>query len=164
MFSSHDATRETLEATKQEQERWLQEGVVDEKGRTVLTILYLAVLGLCFVVPIFYYFRLHCEERRLRQLREIEIAAIRQTLEESENENREEARAARRKYREERRAQIIQLFSPVRMFLKKEKNNTSMFWRILRIPGFFSVDLFGTCFFTHLTCLAHVFTILRPSP
>jgi hypothetical protein len=36
-------------------------------------------------------------------------------LEQSENIHREESRAARRKYREERRARIVQLFAPVRM-------------------------------------------------
>ena len=86
-----------------------------QRGRTVLTVLYLCVLGLCFVVPVFYYFRMHCEERNNRRMREIEIAGITQALEQSENHHREESRAARRKYREERRARIIQLFSTVRM-------------------------------------------------
>ena len=94
------------------------------RGRTVLTVLYLCVLGLCFVVPVFYYFRMHCEERNARRIREIEIAGITQALEQSENQHREESRAARRKYREERRARIIQLFASVRMVrgktIKKE--------------------------------------------
>ena len=85
------------------------------RGRTVLTVLYLCVLGLCFVVPVFYYFRMHCEERTARRMRELEIAGITAALSESENLHREESRAVRRKYREERRARILQLFAPVRM-------------------------------------------------
>ena len=85
------------------------------RGRTVLTVLYLCVLGLCFVVPVFYYFRMHCEERTARRMRELEIAGITAALTESENLHREESRAVRRKYREERRARILQLFAPVRM-------------------------------------------------
>jgi hypothetical protein len=87
----------------------------NHRGRTVLTVLYLCVLGLCFVVPVFYYFRMHCEERNARRMRETEIAGITEALEQSENVHREESRAARRKYREERRARIIQLFATVRM-------------------------------------------------
>ena len=79
-----------------------------------MTILYLCVLGLCFVVPVFYYFRMHCEERHARRMRELEMAGMREALEQSE-QNREESRAVRRKYREERRARIVQLFDPVRL-------------------------------------------------
>ena len=89
------------------------------RGRTVLTVLYLCVLGLCFVVPVFYYVRMHCDERQARRLRELEIAGIAQALEQSEHIHREESRAARRKYREERRARILQLFAPVRMVRTK---------------------------------------------
>ena len=81
------------------------------QGRTVLTILYLCVLGLCFVVPVFYYFRLHCFEEHARREMELDFAAA---LEHSE-QNRDEARAARRKYIDERRARILQLMGPVRM-------------------------------------------------
>jgi hypothetical protein len=87
----------------------------NEQGRTALTVLYMAVLGLCFIVPVFYYFRMHCEHRQARRLRELEIAALIETLQQSEDFNREETRAARRKYRDEQRARIIQLFSPVRL-------------------------------------------------
>ena len=92
--------------------RRLQDDVT--RSRTVLTILYLCVLGLCFVVPVFYYFRMHCEERHARRMRELEMAGMREALEQSE-QNREESRAVRRKYREERRARIVQLFDPVRI-------------------------------------------------
>jgi hypothetical protein len=92
--------------------RLLQE---NNRGRTVLTVLYLVVLGMCFVVPVFYYVRMHCEERYARRLRELELAGITQALEQSQNIHREESRAARRKFREERRARIIQLFTPVKM-------------------------------------------------
>jgi len=91
----------------------------ENSGRIILTILYLCVLGLCFVVPVFYYCRMHHEERSARRMREMELAGITEALEHSET-NREETRAARRKYREERRARIIQLFAPVRMILKEE--------------------------------------------
>jgi hypothetical protein len=87
---------------------------IHHKGRAVLTILYLCVLSLCFLVPFFFYVRMHCDDRRNRQLRELEIATITQSLTESHSAQREEARATRRKYREERRARILQLFGPVR--------------------------------------------------
>lgn len=86
------------------------------RGRTVLTILYLCVLGLCFVVPVFYYFRLHCFEENARRELELDFTTA---LEQSEM-HREESRAARRKYIEERRARIVQLLGPVRMILKEE--------------------------------------------
>jgi len=97
------------------------------RGRTVLTILYLCVLGLCFVVPVFYYFRLHCFEESARRELELDFTAA---LQESE-QHREEHRAARRKYLEERRARIVQLFGPVRMvrttlFIVKKKKGVKM--------------------------------------
>jgi hypothetical protein len=92
-------------------ERFLQE---ENRGRTVLTVLYLCVLGLCFVIPVFYYFRMHCDERGARRMRELELVSISQAMEHSE-QNRVETREARRKYREERRARILQLFAPVRL-------------------------------------------------
>ena len=84
-------------------------------GRTILTALYLCMLGVCFLVPIFFYFRMHCDDRRNRNLRDLEIAGMTQAMNESQAQQREESRAARKKYREERRARIIQLFTPVRM-------------------------------------------------
>lgn len=93
--------------------RLLQE--TSHKGRMILTILYLCILGLCFVVPIFYYFRMHCEERYARRIRELEVEGMRQAMEESEDMHRAESRAARRKYRAERKARIIQLFVPVKL-------------------------------------------------
>mmetsp|Transcript_9365 Transcript_9365/g.15682 ORF Transcript_9365/g.15682 Transcript_9365/m.15682 type:complete len:354 (-) Transcript_9365:104-1165(-) len=94
--------------------RLLQE---ESRGRTVLTILYLIVLGLCFIVPIFYYFRMHCEDRQARRMREMELAGVEASLREQQQTSREETRAARRKYREEKRARLLQLFAPVRMTL-----------------------------------------------
>eukprot|EP00538_Stauroneis_constricta_P011336 CAMPEP_0119547676 /NCGR_PEP_ID=MMETSP1352-20130426/1739_1 /TAXON_ID=265584 /ORGANISM="Stauroneis constricta, Strain CCMP1120" /LENGTH=636 /DNA_ID=CAMNT_0007592663 /DNA_START=355 /DNA_END=2265 /DNA_ORIENTATION=+ len=94
--------------------------------RMLLTVLYLTVLGLCFIIPIFYYIKLHCEERRSRMLREIEFQRITAAIQESSlnqganSSLQQENRAARRKYREERRARIIQLFTPVRMILREE--------------------------------------------
>lgn len=97
-------------------ERLLQAGVQsDSRGRAILTILYLVVLGLCFVVPIFYYFRMHMEDRRLRRLRDMQLQSVIAGLQDSSPEVREEMRAARRKYREEKRARILQLFEPVHL-------------------------------------------------
>ena len=87
------------------------------QGRTVLTILYLCVLALCFVVPVFYYIRLRCFEATARRELEIDVT---NALEQSSTQQREELRASRRKYIEERRARILQLFGPVRMILKEE--------------------------------------------
>mmetsp|Transcript_1874 Transcript_1874/g.4491 ORF Transcript_1874/g.4491 Transcript_1874/m.4491 type:complete len:358 (+) Transcript_1874:75-1148(+) len=89
-------------------------------GRTILTALYLCMLGVCFVVPIFFYFRMHCDDRHNRHLRDLEITVMTQVMNESQDIHREESRAARKKYREERKARIIQLFTPVRMTLKEE--------------------------------------------
>eukprot|EP00536_Pseudo-nitzschia_multiseries_P011163 jgi/Psemu1/326344/estExt_fgenesh1_pg.C_3660003 len=89
-------------------------------GRTILTALYLCMLGVCFVIPVFFYIRMHCEDRQNRHLRDLEIAGMAQAMNESQNFHREESRAARRKYQEERRARIIQLFVPVRMILTEE--------------------------------------------
>jgi hypothetical protein len=111
---------------------------VDNHGRTVLTFLYLCILGLCFLTPILYYCRLYFDERNARRMRQLEISALTTALEQSHggiagghplhhhphlhhhlhnhnNSNREEVRAVRRKYVEERRARILQLFEPVRM-------------------------------------------------
>jgi len=91
-----------------------------QTGRMILTALYLCMLGVCFLVPIFFYFRMHCDERRNRHLRDLEIAGMTQAMNESQIQQREESRAARRKYREQRRARIIQLFTPVRMILTED--------------------------------------------
>ena len=58
---------------------------------------------------------MHCDDRRNQNLRDLEIAGMTQAMNESQAQQREESRAARKKYREERRARIIQLFTPVRM-------------------------------------------------
>lgn len=89
-------------------------------GRTILTALYLCMLGVCFVVPIYFYTRMHCDDRAQQRLRDLEITHITQAMNQSQDLHREESRAVRRKYREERRARIIQLFTPVRMILKEE--------------------------------------------
>ena len=93
------------------------------RGRTILTILYLCVLSLCFITPIFYYCRLQCEDRQNRRLRDLEIAGIRSAMQRSEAQMEEENRAACKKFNEERRARIIQLFSQVRMV--SEENQAS---------------------------------------
>lgn len=63
---------------------------------------------------------MHCDERRNRHLRDLEIAGMTQAMNESQLQQMEESRAARRKYREERRARINQLFTPVRMILTED--------------------------------------------
>jgi hypothetical protein len=112
-----DLAAETLGRFLQQQQQWdtTDDETTTHPGRTVLTVLYLCLLGLCLVVPVFYYFRMHCEERHARRIRELEISGISQALEQSQTLHREESRAARRKYRDERRARIVQLFAPVRM-------------------------------------------------
>jgi hypothetical protein len=95
--------------------RFLQTNMDSNKGRIVLTVLYLCVLSFCVIVPVYFYCRMQCEERSNSQVRELEVATISQAMAESQNVHREESRAQRQKYREERRARIIQLFMPVRM-------------------------------------------------
>lgn len=121
-----------------------EEDLSQSRGRTVLTILYLCVLGLCFVVPVFYYFRLHCFEENARRELELDFTTA---LEQSE-QHREESRAARRKYIEERRARIVQLLGPVRMVSEK------------------TVKLIATCsctakltVFKKLTCFCTLFVL-----
>lgn len=107
-----------------------------ERGRTVLTFLYVSVLGICLLTPVLYYIRLHCEERALRRrLQDLHEQGLRGSLESvlSQSQlpddqqhdinfhhlqglsNTEDSRAARRKYIAERRARILQLFATVRM-------------------------------------------------
>jgi len=103
-----------------------------QRGRTILTLLYLCVLGMCFLTPVLYYCRLHYEERDARRrLRILEAQGLEMALQNSNNNNNggdgnnangnnntsEESRAARRKYLEERQARITQLVAPVRMVL-----------------------------------------------
>ena len=88
-------------------------------GKTILTALYLCMLGVCCIVPVFFYFRMHCDERHNRHLQDLEIAGMTQAMNESQDLHREESKAAQRKYREERRARFIQLFTPVRMVRKQ---------------------------------------------
>lgn len=92
--------------------RWLQSSNAASRGRTVLTVLYLCILGLCCVAPVLYYIRLSFEERQLHRLRALEAAGLRAALERSQ-QNRRESKAERSKYTEERRARILQLFAPV---------------------------------------------------
>lgn len=91
---------------------------LDTRGQTVLTFLYLCVLGLCFVTAAVYFCRMQWEEQYLRRLREIEIGAIRSAINQSEATQREESMAVQRKYIEERRARIRQLFLPVKLNLE----------------------------------------------
>jgi len=112
MATNYDIMNDLL----QHHHRFLQPSSTETRGRTILTILYLIVLGLCFVVPIFYYCRVHWEDRVARRQREEEMEAIEASI----AMNQEETRAARRKYREEKRARLEQLFQPFTLILEKE--------------------------------------------
>jgi hypothetical protein len=79
---------------------------------SILTILYLFVLTLCFVVPTFFYCWLQCHDQESSQQTRIEDADIAMTVRASVEEQ-SETRAMRKKYRAERRARIVQLLSPV---------------------------------------------------
>ena len=95
----------------------------ETRGQAVLTFMYLCVLGLCFMTAVVYFCRMQWEERYLRRLRESELHAMRAAMAQSEaalsstthHHRDEESRAVQRKYIEERRARILQLFGPVRM-------------------------------------------------
>lgn len=93
-----------------------QNGNSQSRGKAVLTILYLSLVALCFIVPVFYYIRLRCFADSARRELELDF----NTALEQSTEQQEDTRAARRKYVEERRARIWQLFEPVRMTLKEE--------------------------------------------
>jgi hypothetical protein len=116
----------TFSASTTEASRLLQAAARNSQGRTILTILYLIVLALCFIVPVFYYFRLHCQDQRnrqerLQQHRQMVLATIGASAEDhDEAATHPEARASRKKYRAEKRARILQLFGPVSMVLREE--------------------------------------------
>jgi hypothetical protein len=91
-----------------------------DRGRNILTILYLLVLAFCFMSPVFYYCRINYETRAERRLREQEAEGVRRAMERSStgtnNANTSaETSASRRKYRDEQKARIIQLIEPVKM-------------------------------------------------
>lgn len=113
-----------------ESARFLQNGMA---GRNILTVLYLVILTLCFVTPIFYYFRLHCQDQQLRaRNRRLEEAYVADIVQASVEEQ-SETRAMRKKYRAERRARIIQLFAPVSMVSLYDvcvKKNVSVFFTL----------------------------------
>lgn len=92
-----------------------------QQGRFVVTLFYLLILVVCFVVPLFYYFRICCEVRReQRLLRRTELETIRAAMEQSVGSsttavNRAETLAMKKKYMEEKKARILQLLGPVRL-------------------------------------------------
>ena len=85
-----------------------------DESQTILMTLYVCVLAICCVTPIFYFVRLQMAYRHHHHLRRLETAGILAAIHESQ-QNREESRAARRKYLEERKARISQLFRSVRL-------------------------------------------------
>lgn len=107
----------------EKQPRHLQQIQDDSQGRAILTVLYLVVLCLCFIIPVFYCLRMHYEDRQLRRMREVELAAaieVSMLSEQQDQANSEEARAARKKYRDEKRARILALFRPVQTTLSSD--------------------------------------------
>ncbi|GAX13900.1 hypothetical protein FisN_5Lh200 [Fistulifera solaris] len=90
-----------------------------DEGQTILLALYVCVLAICCVTPMVYFIRLQIEYRHHQHLRRLEEAGIIAALQES-HQNREENRAARRKYLDERRARISQLFRSFRLTLQDE--------------------------------------------
>lgn len=98
---------------------FLHRALTETRGQAVLTFMYMCVLGLCFTTAVVYFCRMQWEERYLRRLREYERSQIRSAMAQSEAmsspQEREESRAVQRKYIEERRARIQQLFAPVRL-------------------------------------------------
>jgi len=101
--------------------RVLQQSHAGTDSRDILTIIYLVILGLCFVIPILYYIRLQCDEQQYRNMRALEMNILRDAFLNRITMGREEAREARRKYNDERRARLLQLFGPVRMTLSKQQ-------------------------------------------
>jgi hypothetical protein len=76
-------------------------------------------------------------------MRELELVGVAQALEHSE-QNRDETRAARRKFREERRARILQLFAPVRL-VSFRMDATSASWDTVPIRKMLTI-LYFSCF------------------
>lgn len=105
-----DSVELSAEATVAGILRELEEHHGPDKGRMILTILYLVVLGLCCITPVIYYCRLYLEERRtLRAQTTLAEIQLQQSA-----AQRMEQRAAQRKFILERRARILQLFASVR--------------------------------------------------
>jgi hypothetical protein len=75
---------------------------------------------MCFILPILFFLRIKYEDHRQRRLRDLELANAIEISLMSEYQNREssgEARAARNKYREHKRARVLQLLGPVETIL-----------------------------------------------
>ena len=121
MYDRHDEEEVFFRTGDNGEEYQVFRHLAESRGQAVLTFMYLCVLGLCFTTAVVYFCRMQWEERYLRRLREHELSAIRSAMAQSENTQREESRAVQRKYIEERRARILQLFAPVRMVSKKKK-------------------------------------------
>jgi hypothetical protein len=84
-----------------------------DRARTILTILYLCVLAMCFVVPVVFYIKLcqlHRTRMRLMQQQQQSMASPPLTI-----EQQRETEALQRKLMEHRRARLLQLFLPVQV-------------------------------------------------
>jgi hypothetical protein len=111
---------DTIETMPSESTRFLH-SQIDDNGRifVIRIVLYLVVLALCFVLPM--YARCLCDDRQYRARardQDMEDAPPIQdgpgaTTVLASVEEQSETRAMRKKIRAERRARIVQLFSPV---------------------------------------------------
>ena len=106
--------------------RHLQRGRAEghsQRGRTVLTFLYLSVLGLCFLTPVVYYCRLVWEERSNdARIRRRVSHGLAETMYRNNNANDNDNNndpAMRRKYMAERMARLRQLTAPVKVTLSE---------------------------------------------
>jgi hypothetical protein len=94
----------------------MESGGVGPLGRTILTVMYLIVLTICFIMPILYYFKMKCDDQNEQRRRQHVTEQLRTALQNSVNMSLHyESTAVQRKFVEERRARILQLFTPVRM-------------------------------------------------
>lgn len=122
-FLSSKEMSDTVETMASESARFLQSesGGMGRRGTIVRLVLYALALIMCFVVP--FYLRDVCSDRQLRERdHDMEDAT---TAEDAPGattgrasvsaEAQSETRARRKEYRAERRARIVQVFSPVSM-------------------------------------------------
>jgi hypothetical protein len=118
----------------------------------VLPILFSIVLGFGFVGGFCYFVRLQCEERNARRWRDLEMNDISATtnndnnnatpatrnnnIHNNDNNNEvNQSRVVRKKHREERRARILQLLTPVRVVCTYNIYTLAEYrWNIRTVP------------------------------
>ena len=100
----------------------LLQTVAEDTSNSLLTILYLVVVCVCFLIPVLFYLRVKVADQRQRRLRDLELASAIEISLMSDYQHREssgEARAARMKYRQQKQARVLQLFRPVEKILSR---------------------------------------------